>query len=107
MAVAYCVSTHSAQFGAQMPTRSPLAMPRASRPSATSFTAASNSAYVHRRPVAISTSASLSGCRATVRSRFAPIVSPSRGTSETPDAYESSESPMPEASVSGGGRASP
>src|SRR5579871_4341399 len=32
LAVAYWVSTHSAQFGAQMPTRSPLPMPASSSP---------------------------------------------------------------------------
>ncbi len=34
LAVAYWMSTHSAQFGAQMPTRSPLAMPAPSSPRA-------------------------------------------------------------------------
>ena len=85
-AVAYWISTHSAQLGAQMPTRSPLAIPVASSPRATSFTAASSSAYVQRRPVATSTSASRSAYRAAARSRFSPIVSPSSGTAETPDA---------------------
>ena len=33
-AVAYCVTTHSQRLGAQMPTRSPLAMPRAMSASA-------------------------------------------------------------------------
>ena len=43
-AVAYCTSTHSGQFGAQMPTRSPFATPSASRPRATASTSASSSA---------------------------------------------------------------
>ena len=34
-AVAYCISTHSARFGAQIPTRSPFFTPRTSRPRAT------------------------------------------------------------------------
>ena len=33
-AVAYWMTTHSARFGAQMPTRSPFSTPRASRPRA-------------------------------------------------------------------------
>jgi hypothetical protein len=43
-AVANCTSTHSTQFGAQIPTRSPFAMPAAIRPLASRSTAASSSA---------------------------------------------------------------
>ena len=87
-AVAYCRIVHSAQFGAQIPTRSPFSIPPAISPHATTSTSRSNSAYVHRRPVATSTSASRSPYVATVRSRLAPIVSPSNGTSVTPDRYD-------------------
>ena len=45
-AVAYWVSTHSAQFGAQIATRSPASIPAASRPRASASTAALSSAYV-------------------------------------------------------------
>ena len=78
-AVAYWVSVHSAQLGAQTPSRSPLVSPAASSPPATRLTAASNSRYVQRRPVAHSTSASRSPNRATVRVRLAPMVSSSSG----------------------------
>ena len=44
LAVAYWVSTHSAQFGAQMPTRSPTVIAGASRPSASASTSAASSA---------------------------------------------------------------
>jgi hypothetical protein len=43
-AVAYCTSVHSAQFGAQMPTRSPFATSAAISPRASAFTSASSSA---------------------------------------------------------------
>ena len=43
-AVAYWTSVHCAQFGAQMPTRSPLAMPAARRPRASSSTSRLSSA---------------------------------------------------------------
>ncbi len=43
-AVANWVTTHSEQFGAQMPTRSPGTSPSASRPAANASTRASNSA---------------------------------------------------------------
>ncbi len=78
LAVAYWVNTHSAQFGAQMPTRSPLPMPAPTRPRASRSTSAPSSAYVIRRPVARSTSASRSGTRATVASRLSPMVCSSR-----------------------------
>ena len=74
LAVAYWVSTHSAQFGAQMPTRSPLPMPAPTSPRASRSTSAPSSAYVIRMPVARSTSASRSGNRATVASRLSPMV---------------------------------
>src|SRR5450755_1940460 len=48
LAVPYWSSTHSAQFGAQMPTRSPASMPAATRPSATASVSASSPAYVHQ-----------------------------------------------------------
>jgi len=44
LAVAYWVIVHSAQFGAQMPTRSPLTMPRAINPRATTSTSSSKAA---------------------------------------------------------------
>src|SRR5436190_9800824 len=88
-AVAYCVSTHSAQLGLQMPTRSPRSRPRAIRPRATRSTAPSNSAYDMRTPWWRDTIASASGTRATVRARLAPIVSPRRGVVDTPCEYES------------------
>ncbi len=44
LAVAYWVNVHSAQFGAQMPTRSPLVIPAASRPRASASTSAASSA---------------------------------------------------------------
>ena len=83
-AVAYWTRTHSAQFGAQMPTRSPASIPAASRPRASRFTAASSSAYDIRIPWWRLTSASRSGKRATVRSRSAPMVWPSSGVSHAP-----------------------
>jgi hypothetical protein len=83
-AVPYWTSTHSAQFGAQMPTRSPFHTPIASNPSAQASTSATSSGYVQRRPVAHSTSASASPTRAAVRSRLAPMVSPSSGRVEVP-----------------------
>ena len=43
-AVAYWSSTHSAQFGAQMPTRSPASMPAAISPRARASVSASNRA---------------------------------------------------------------
>ena len=43
-AVAYWVSVHSAQFGAQMPTRSPLTMPISSNPRASASVSAASSA---------------------------------------------------------------
>ena len=42
-AVAYCTKAHSAQFGAQMPTRSPFRTPSASSPRAHASTSATNS----------------------------------------------------------------
>src|SRR5690606_10193873 len=53
----------------------------AASPSATVLTSSTNSRYVQRRPDAQSTSASRSGKAVTVRSRFAPMLSPSWGTS--------------------------
>jgi hypothetical protein len=43
-AVANCTTTHSKQFGDQMPTRSSFSTPASMSPHATRFTAASNSA---------------------------------------------------------------
>ena len=43
-AVAYWTSTHSAQFGAQIPTRSPFSTPRATSPRATRSVASLSSA---------------------------------------------------------------
>ncbi len=42
-AVPYWTKTHSAQLGAQMPTRSPVPTPRASRPSAQASTSVTSS----------------------------------------------------------------
>ena len=86
LAVAYWVSVHSAQFGDQIPTRSPLPMPARTSPIASASTSASSSAQVQRRPLATSTSASRSGCAATVRSKFSPMVSSSSGVSVSPAA---------------------
>ena len=83
-AVANWVSTHSGTFGAQMPTRSPLAIPWASSPLASASTSAANSVYVHRRPLGTSTSASRPPNRATVAARFSPIVWPSSGSTASP-----------------------
>ena len=44
LAVAYWTIVHSAQFGAQIPTRSPFSMPRAIKPRATTLISASSSA---------------------------------------------------------------
>src|SRR3954463_13972169 len=90
LAVPYCTNAHSAQFGAQMPTRSPLRTPRSSRPRAQASTSATNSGKVQRRPGRNPTSASRSPTRAAVRSRLAPMVSPSSGTVEVPLAYDGS-----------------
>ena len=84
-AVAYWVSVHSAQFGAQMPTRSPLAMPVPSNPSASASTSAASSAYVHRRLADRSTSASRSPNARTVASKLPPIVSPSIDVADSED----------------------
>lgn len=89
-AVAYCTSTHSAQLTAQMPTRSPLAIPRAIKPRANSPTSAPNWAYVQRRPSAMSTNASLSGQASTARRRLRPTVSPRSGASLVPCVYDNS-----------------
>ena len=43
-AVAYWTMVHSAQFGAQMPTRSPFSMPAATRPRAATSTSRFSSA---------------------------------------------------------------
>ena len=83
-ALPYCSSTHSAQFGAQIPTRSPVATPEAMSPRATASVAASSCAYVQRLPVGTSTSASLSPCAAAIRRRLSPIVSPSSGSGLAP-----------------------
>src|SRR4029079_16493041 len=80
---------HSAQFGAQTPTRSPVAMPAPIRPRASASTSRLSSSYVQRRPVANSTSASLPPYAATVRSKFSPIVSSRRAGVVSPAAYDS------------------
>src|SRR6185312_16118053 len=87
-AVAYCTSVHSATLGAQIPTRSPFPRPAASRPSATVSTSSRIWAYVQRRPLGTSTIASWSGWAATTRSKLSPMVSPSSGTSDVPEAYD-------------------
>ncbi len=46
LAVAYCTSAHSAQFGLQIPTRSPGSIPAARKARAVRSTAAPNSVYV-------------------------------------------------------------
>src|SRR5262249_31658380 len=89
-AVAYWTNAHSAQFGLQMPTRSPGAMPAAMNARPARSTSAANSAYVYRSPWWTDTSASRSPKRATVRSRLPPIVSPSSGVVDVPDAYDGS-----------------
>ena len=43
LAVAYCTTVHSAQFGAQMPTRSPFSTPSDISPRATRSTSALSS----------------------------------------------------------------
>src|SRR5262245_50412324 len=90
LAVANWVIVHSAQFGDQIPTRSLLPIPARIRPIASASTSRSSSVQVQRRPLANSTSASRSGYAATVRSKFAPIVSSRSGTSVSPAAYEDS-----------------
>ena len=87
--MAYWASAHSAQFGAQIPTRSPSSRPAATSPRASASTSRSSSAQVQRRPLATSTSASRSGRAATVLSKLAPIVSSSSGGSSSPAAYDS------------------
>ncbi len=89
-AVANCVSVHSAEFGAQIPTRSPVTSPASRSARARSSTAASSCAHDHRRDDATSTSASPSACSPAVRRSAWPIVSSSSGTSVGPAAYESS-----------------
>ena len=74
LAVAYWVTVHSAQLGAQMPMRSPLASPTAINARASRSTSAPNAAYVHRMPWARSISASRSPKRAIVASRLAEMV---------------------------------
>ena len=74
-AVANCVKVHSAQLGAQMPTRSPGTRPSASSPAARRSTRRPNSAKVQRIPCSHETSASTSGQRAIARSSTAPMVS--------------------------------
>ena len=83
-AVAYWVSAHSQRFGLHTPSRSPFSRPNPSNPRASRSTAEFSSAQVNRTPWWQDTSASDSGTRATVRSRFAPIVSPSSGTAPAP-----------------------
>ena len=63
----------------------PRAMPISSNPSASASTSPASSAYVHRRPVGRSTSASRSPNARTVASKLPPIVSPSSGVADSPD----------------------
>src|SRR6476659_6558774 len=53
-AVANWTMVHSAQFGAQMPTRSPFSMPAATKPQAATSTSRFSSAQVHRVPCSTS-----------------------------------------------------
>src|SRR6185437_5620987 len=87
-AVAYWVNSHSAQFGAQIPTRSPLPIPAPSSPCASASISSCSCAYVHRRWLAQSISASRLGQRVAARSKLSPIVSPSNPTLDTPDTYD-------------------
>src|SRR6478735_4791379 len=88
LAVAYWTSVHSEQLGAQIPTRSPVLTPTASRARASRSTSARSSAYVHRLPCATSTSASRSPNRSTVASKLSPIVISSSGVSVSPRVCE-------------------
>ena len=83
-AVANCTTTHSALFSDQIPTRSPRPIPNASSPAANASARATSSRYVHRTPWLRTISASPSGTRAAVRSRFCPSVSPSSGVDVAP-----------------------
>ena len=90
LAVAYCTSTHSALFGLQMPTRSPLleaegeqAAGHARRPRRRARRRSSG------RPGGGRPARRGRGSAAPVSARFSPIVWPSSGTVEAPCAYES------------------
>src|SRR5687767_1706795 len=87
-AVANCVSAHSAQFGAQMPTRSPTSSPAVMNARASRSAVASSSAYVMRVPWWREMSAGWPGSSRAMRSRSAPIVSPMSGFDPMPLAYE-------------------
>src|SRR6476660_3740433 len=93
-AVAYCTTVHWAQFGAQIPTRSPVATPVARSARASPSTSAANSAYVQRIPWATSTRASRSPTRATVASRLSGMVCSSSGTSVSPAVCDSVVMPV-------------
>ncbi len=68
------VNTHSAQFGAQMPMRSPGLSPQATSPRATRSTSRSNSANVNRVDWNGTTSAKRSGTWSTAAFRTPSTV---------------------------------
>ncbi len=88
-AVANCVSSHSLRFGDQMPTRSPLRMPSAARPAASTSISVANSRQVQRTCCSRNTTAGRSGKRSAVSRRKRPIVASDSGTSVAPRTYDS------------------
>ena len=90
LAEAYWTSTHSAQFGLQIPSRSPGSQAERREPAGDAVDLGVE-LRVGPADVLMARRRAPRGRRgrATVRSRFAPIVSPSSGTSEVPCAYES------------------
>ena len=85
-AVANWTSTHSAQFGAQIPTRSPFSSPAASSAAGERVDLRVELGVRRAHALVTGDERLASPKRATVRSRFSPIVSPISGLLATPDA---------------------
>ncbi len=83
-AVANCVSSHSARFGDQMPTRSPRRTPSAHRPAADASTSSSSCCQVKRNRWSTNTAASRSGQRRAAAASSACTVESLSGTSVAP-----------------------
>ena len=83
-AVANWVSSHSGRFGAQMPIRSPLPKPSATRPAAKRRASSFSSRQVQRRPLPQNTAAVASGQAAAVSASSVPMVFSSSGGAFAP-----------------------
>ena len=87
-AVANCVSSHSARFGDQMPTRSPAATPSLSKPDARTSTSSANSRQVQRMFCSRKITAGRSGNFAAVSRRKRETVASLSGMSVEPRTYD-------------------